>query len=351
MSDETPVLEKYLERSFLLATYQVWNRAEKMTPKSWTNQSQPRAPYMVCEWNGERAILFYDPEGIKWVKEELRKQVAGDSSFLDWLMAESDRSYDVLRPLLDSEKPLPISEVPEFVTHAIHAWNILEAVWFLIEDLEDRGETISDVLIALLKARKYAEFLVPRIDQVFESSFKAAYPQISDLVPYLLIDEAVSGKLPSQEILVQRSKGYCFFNDILFASETAKELGKRFDFKIKEEPVAMGNTVLKGKCAQAGHAKGRVCIVRSRQDLLKFQKGDILVSPTTTPDFMSAILICAAIIADEGGIVSHAAITSREPKKPCIIGTKIATQVLHDGDLVEVDADNGIVRILNENNG
>jgi len=51
-------------------------------------------------------------------------------------------------------------------------------------------------------------------------------------------------------------------------------------------------------------------------------------------------------VTDEGGITCHAAIISRELKKPCIIGTKIATKVLKDGDLVEVDADKGIVKIL-----
>jgi pyruvate,water dikinase len=55
----------------------------------------------------------------------------------------------------------------------------------------------------------------------------------------------------------------------------------------------------------------------------------------------------AAFITDEGGITCHAAIVSRELKKPCIIGTKIATQVLKDGDLVEVDANNGVVKIMN----
>jgi len=54
----------------------------------------------------------------------------------------------------------------------------------------------------------------------------------------------------------------------------------------------------------------------------------------------------SAIVTDDGGITCHAAIVSRELGKPCIIGTKIATKVLHDGDLVEVDADNGVVRIL-----
>jgi len=51
-----------------------------------------------------------------------------------------------------------------------------------------------------------------------------------------------------------------------------------------------------------------------------------------------------AIITDEGGLMCHAAIVSREIKVPCIIGTRNATQVLRDGDLVEIDADNGVVR-------
>lgn len=52
-----------------------------------------------------------------------------------------------------------------------------------------------------------------------------------------------------------------------------------------------------------------------------------------------------AIINNEGGITSHAAIVSREMNKPCIIGTKIATKVLKNGDIVEVDANKGIVKL------
>ena len=52
----------------------------------------------------------------------------------------------------------------------------------------------------------------------------------------------------------------------------------------------------------------------------------------------------SAIITDEGGLSCHAAIVARELGIPCIIGTKIATKVLKDGDRVEVDADKGIVK-------
>lgn len=74
------------------------------------------------------------------------------------------------------------------------------------------------------------------------------------------------------------------------------------------------------------------------------EKGEILVTVMTSPDFMVAAKKAAAIVTDEGGITCHAAIVSREMKIPCIIGTKIATKVLKDGDIVEVDADKGVVR-------
>jgi len=61
---------------------------------------------------------------------------------------------------------------------------------------------------------------------------------------------------------------------------------------------------------------------------------------------MPAIKKASAIVTNVGGITCHAAIVSRELKIPCIIGTKIATKVLKDGDLVEVDAQKGIVKIL-----
>ena len=78
----------------------------------------------------------------------------------------------------------------------------------------------------------------------------------------------------------------------------------------------------------------------------RFDKGDIMVTTMTQPTMVSLARKSLAIVTNEGGITSHAAILAREYNIPCIIGTKIATKVLHDGDLVEVDADNGVVRIL-----
>ena len=78
--------------------------------------------------------------------------------------------------------------------------------------------------------------------------------------------------------------------------------------------------------------------------------GDVLVSVATTPSIVTAMKKAAAIVTDQGGLTCHAAIVSRELGVPCVVGTKIATASLKDGDLVEVDAMKGIVRKL-ENSG
>ena len=78
--------------------------------------------------------------------------------------------------------------------------------------------------------------------------------------------------------------------------------------------------------------------------LKKVREGDVLICGMTMPDYVPAMKKAAAIVTNEGGVTCHAAIISRELNIPCVVGTKIATQVFEDGDEVEVDAEKGIVR-------
>lgn len=103
---------------------------------------------------------------------------------------------------------------------------------------------------------------------------------------------------------------------------------------------------VKGSVACKGNAKGRVVIVRTIHDILKVKKGDVLVAVTTHPDYVPAMQKAVAIVTDEGGILSHAAIVSRELNIPCIVGTKNATKVLEPGQEVKVDAINGVVKVV-----
>lgn len=107
-----------------------------------------------------------------------------------------------------------------------------------------------------------------------------------------------------------------------------------------------GTGEIKGQPAFRGKAKGPVRVIRLVLEAKDLKKGEILVTAMTDPRYVSAMKKAAAIITDEGGVTCHAAIVAREFKRPCVIGTKIATRILKTGDLVEVDADKGLVRII-----
>lgn len=105
---------------------------------------------------------------------------------------------------------------------------------------------------------------------------------------------------------------------------------------------------LKGTVVSQGKSKvvsGHVRIIRNPlEEIEKMKEGDVLVASMTSPEYIVAMRKASAIITDEGGMTSHAAIVSRELGIPCIVGTKVVTRAFIDGDRVEVDADRGIVR-------
>ncbi|MFH1440296.1 MAG: PEP-utilizing enzyme [Candidatus Woesearchaeota archaeon] len=103
---------------------------------------------------------------------------------------------------------------------------------------------------------------------------------------------------------------------------------------------------LHGMCASIGVAVGRARICKKIESIRQFKQGEVLVASMTRPEFLPAMKKASAIVTDEGGLTCHAAIVSRELGIPCIIGTKTATTDFKDGDLLEVKANHGIVRML-----
>lgn len=107
---------------------------------------------------------------------------------------------------------------------------------------------------------------------------------------------------------------------------------------------------LKGISASGGKITGRVKNILSAKDFNKFKKGEILIASHTAPDYVSIMKKAKAILTERGGIACHAAIISRELGIPCVVGIKGLVGNFDDGDLVEVDANKGIVRILKRKN-
>jgi phosphoenolpyruvate synthase/pyruvate phosphate dikinase len=169
---------------------------------------------------------------------------------------------------------------------------------------------------------------------------------------YLLDEEIVDflngKKLVDKNAIIERKNGFVLYlgenkNVVCLKGEDIKTALKSFNL-LQEADTSQEIT---GRVASKGKASGNVVIVNGIKDLEKFKKGNVLIAVTTHPDYVAAMRISAAIVTNEGGITSHAAIVSREYGIPCIVGTKNATKILRDGDLVEVDANNGTVKKLN----
>jgi phosphoenolpyruvate synthase/pyruvate phosphate dikinase len=101
---------------------------------------------------------------------------------------------------------------------------------------------------------------------------------------------------------------------------------------------------LKGICGNPGKVRAKARVILKTKDFPKFKKGEILVTAFTTPDFIVVMKKASGFVTDFGGITSHAAIVSRELKVPCIVGTEQATKTIKTGDLIEIDAKNGVVK-------
>jgi pyruvate,water dikinase len=104
-----------------------------------------------------------------------------------------------------------------------------------------------------------------------------------------------------------------------------------------------GVEILRGLGASPGVATGVVKVIEVMSDVAKIEKGDVLVTTMTSPDLVPTMSKAAAIITNLGGSNCHAAIVSREMGIPAIVGTHEATKLLRDGQVVTVDAYNGII--------
>lgn len=128
-------------------------------------------------------------------------------------------------------------------------------------------------------------------------------------------------------------------NETIITGQRAAAMARQAETVVVREAAE-----ITGQVGCVGRARGTVRIIIRPKDMVKMKQGDILVSIATDPDIVPAMKKAAAIVTEQGGVTSHAAIVSRELNIPCVIGTKIATKVLKDGDMVEVDATRGIVK-------
>ncbi|MFC1728158.1 PEP-utilizing enzyme [Nanoarchaeota archaeon] len=240
----------------------------------------------------------------------------------------------------------PAQKLVESENHKIESQEKTELI---LKELKADKETIKLVDIAkeLVYFRTYRTDYLNKIffniTPILEAIAKKRGLTYQDML-HLRIDEIEDDKKIEKDEIERRINDYALItlepNKLIFSSDP-EEIKKLKDYCCEEFVISSEIT---GRTAFPGKVKGRAKIVIDKSDLGKVEKGDIMISPMTTPDFVLAMEKAAAFVTDEGGITCHAAIVAREMKKPCIIGTKTATQALKDGDLIELDADKGVVK-------
>ncbi len=331
-------------RDFTLVNMEIWYRGEVLDDKIWTNERQPFLPYIVFEKTEDSVNSFYDPRGIKWIKNLLLKKVKSDNNFLFRLEKNFLEGFAKVKNIFDKQLELNHKGFCQYLELYEQSYVWFEAAWWLwdMNEKELGGVVLPD---SFKQSRETTQDYVPKSELVIRKSLAKIYPELKEFVDVLRIFEIVKNNIPDISELVKRKRCYYFLDNKLFTKLSRKEIEKKYNIKFETFDTEKTKEFV-GESAYKGKVSGKVKIVLSAKTLDKVKNGDILVSGMTLPDFLPAIQKSVAMITDEGGMLSHAAITAREMKKPCIIGTKIATKVLKDGDVVEVDADKGVVKII-----
>lgn len=232
---------------------------------------------------------------------------------------------------------------------------------FKLQNLYYKELRLTKVEINLFKAaRDFSENKVYRFDILLKTwlALDLLLREIANRTKYTVNDlrfmspEEIVSLLTGRKIIpisiIKNRQKFCLTliknNSIIHL--TGEQAKSYLRHNIEAENIQNNIKTLHGSVAYMGRVSGRVKIVNSPKDISKVKKGDILVSTQTNPDLLPAMRKAGAFVTDVGGITSHAAIVARELKKPCIIGTKIASKIFKDGDRVDVDAIKGNVTLI-----
>jgi len=232
---------------------------------------------------------------------------------------------------------------------------IIEAVWGLGEMIV-QGSVVPDRYIV---QKQTHDILAKEISDQAISLVKVGSENKEVDIP---LKKRSKQKISDQEVIKlaeigeNLQKHYYFPQDVEWAKEgnklyivqtrpitTLKKAAISSDASTNGDLKSAGSPILSGSGASPGIGTGPVVICKDPSQIGKVKKGDVLVSVMTSPDFVPAMKKASAIVTDEGGQTSHAAIVSRELGIPCVVGTKLATTTLKNEQVVTVDGKNGLV--------
>jgi len=353
MSDHNIILEKTFSREHTLFYFGVWHNNNLYRMERWVDFN---AENVLLIRNKSGVVdVWYNPKEIEKFNSVVQQKIENKDDYFQSFKSSFQNRWKKLAPYMkDKDKIQSLNELEQFYEEWIEWWTLM-VMSMNIPEIEDLPEKVKEEALQLRKeTQEYAD----EGDRVFLRFFKEHFPEYTDISSVILPREVFAlqdNELTDEklEYIRKRNNGCAVINGEVFLDKD--KLGERLESqgitlakKEGEIPEQERVDALKGQIAYEGVVSENAKIVESVDHLDKIKEGDIIVSTMTTPDFVPAMKRATAFVTDEGGITSHAAITAREMEKPCIVGTEVATQVLEDGDTVEVNANEGVVRIINK---
>lgn len=291
----------------------------------------------------DKLSVWYDNRETEIIHHKIEDKFLHDKNFIGKIFEDLDCEWRFVSPYIEHGKQIKnFGELRDYYEHLVRWWSAMNLLFRLglTENL------VESVLEYREKAEKFSDTMI----DVWDKFWSEKENKLSKIMNLVTPEEAFSvNNLSQQEIslIMARESGIILFNGVLFPFDKMQDVLRENNLELEKEIIS-DTLEFGGVAAFKGVVSGFVKVILFNRDISKIQKGEILVTDMTRPDYIPTMNKAVAFVTDEGGITCHAAIVARELKKPCIIGTKIATQVLHNGDLVEVDADRGIVRILSK---
>jgi phosphohistidine swiveling domain-containing protein len=249
------------------------------------------------------------------------------------------------------DKVKPTDQVKKMKAEKAHALKIHDE---LVKDLkiDQKHQKLLEITQGFIYTKDYRKMALVQsyyeLEPLLIEISKRVYLSLAEFRNCLLpeVKQILEGKLTRPADLSKRMQG-CLFVVVEGKLPGVVYVGEKFrtmkHYLLKREDLTEVN-YFHGQTASLGKASGTVRVINSIKDLKKMKQGNILVSTMTNPDLVPAMKKAGAIVTDLGGVTCHAAIVSRELKIPCVIGTKIATKVLKDGDKINVDANNAEIK-------
>tara|TARA_B100000315_G_scaffold259271_1_gene314634 strand:+ start:6 stop:1058 length:1053 start_codon:yes stop_codon:yes gene_type:complete len=297
--------------------------------------------YHVCYWRKDEwesyakkaaDLVIKDNKKIEEWCSFVKEKTVQIQNLMDSLAGKiiSLKEFETLKNLLDNYNP--------FYTSVKHFVN------FIPKDLQEKFLPMLD------ENRLFTENIFPNIEKFFIQLAKEI--EKKEKVPFNLILELQypefqnylkNSILQDKNILEQRYDHNVQLYENGVSSLLTGEEAEKIEDQIHNQQVS---EEIKGQTGYPGIAKGKVKIIFDPNKASHFEKGDILVTNMTRPEFVPLMEKAAAIVTDSGGLLCHAAVVAREMKKTTLIGTEKATKILKDNDLVLVDAEKGIIKKL-----